>query len=101
MTSLVTPAVAAEPPAVQIVGHRGASFDAPENTVASVKLAWEQKANAAEFDVYLTKDRKVVVIHDKDTKRTAAGGVNKVVAESTLAELRTLDVGKWKNEKFA
>ncbi len=97
--SLALPAAAADRP-VEIVGHRGASFDAPENTVASVKLAWEQKADAAEFDVYLTKDRQVVVIHDKDTKRTA-GGANKVVAESTLAELRTLDVGKWKGEKFA
>src|SRR6188768_2306112 len=88
--SLPLPAAADDRP-VEIVGHRGASFDAPENTVAAVRLAWEQKADAAEFDVYLTKDRKVVVIHDKDTKRTA-GGVNKVVAESTLAELRALDV---------
>ncbi|MFO0800470.1 MAG: glycerophosphodiester phosphodiesterase [Gemmataceae bacterium] len=86
--------------AVEIVGHRGASHDAPENTVAAVKLAWEQKADAAEFDVYRTKDGKIVVIHDKDTKRTA-GGVNKVVAESTLAELRTLDVGAWKDKKYA
>lgn len=86
---------------VEIVGHRGASHDAPENTVAAVKLAWEQKADAAEFDVYRTKDGKIVVIHDKDTKRTAPGGVNKVIAESTLAELRTLDVGTWKDKKYA
>ncbi|QDU20002.1 glycerophosphodiester phosphodiesterase [Urbifossiella limnaea] len=85
---------------VEIVGHRGASHDAPENTVAAVKLAWDQKADAAEFDVYRTKDGKIVVIHDKDTKRTA-GGVNKVVAESTLAELRALDVGAWKDKKYA
>lgn len=85
---------------VEIVGHRGASYDAPENTVASVKLAWEQKADAAECDVYRTKDGKIVVIHDKETKRTA-GGVNKVIAESTLAELRTLDVGAWKDKKYA
>ncbi|HEX4608949.1 MAG TPA: glycerophosphodiester phosphodiesterase [Urbifossiella sp.] len=97
--ALAAPAVAADRP-VEIIGHRGASHDAPENTVASVRLAWDQKADAAEFDIYLTKDRKIVVIHDKDTKRTA-GGMNKVVAESTLAELRALDVGKWKGEKFA
>src|SRR6478752_5983209 len=97
--SAALPATADDRP-VEIVGHRGASYDAPENTVASVKLAWEQKADAAEFDVYRTKDGKIVVIHDKDTKRTA-GGVNKVVAESTLAELRALDVGKWKGEKYA
>jgi len=97
--TLPLPAAADNRP-VEIVGHRGASHDAPENTVAAVKLAWEQRADAAEFDVYLTKDKKVVVIHDKDTKRTA-GGLNKVVAESTLAELRTLDVGTWKGEKYA
>ncbi len=97
--ALAGPAAVAQPP-VEIVAHRGASFDAPENTVAAVKLAWEQKADAAEFDIYLTKDRKVVLMHDKDTKRTA-GGVNKVIADSTLAELRRLDVGRWKGEKFA
>jgi glycerophosphoryl diester phosphodiesterase len=91
--------VIAAPPAVEIIAHRGASYDAPENTLASIKLAWEQKADAAEFDVFLTKDGKIVVIHDKDTKRTA--GVEKVIAETTLAELRTLDVGRWKDPKFA
>src|SRR3954447_14041446 len=100
MLALAFPAAAAEPPKVEIVGHRGASYDAPENTVAAIKLAWEQKADGSEFDIYLTKDGQIAVIHDKDTKRTA-GGVNKVVAESTLAELRALDVGKWKGEKFA
>lgn len=91
---------AADDRPVEIVAHRGASFEAPENTVAAVKLAWEQKADAAEFDIYLTKDRKIVLMHDRDTKRTA-GGVNRVIAASTLAELRGLDVGRWKGEKFA
>src|SRR5262245_53507276 len=92
-------AVLAAAPKVEIVAHRGASYDAPENTVAAIKLAWKQKADASEFDVFLSKDGKIVVIHDKDTKRTA--GVNHVVAASTLAELRKLDVGKWKGAKFA
>jgi glycerophosphoryl diester phosphodiesterase len=86
-------------PAVEIVGHRGASFDAPENTVASVRLAWEQKADASEFDVYLSKDGQIVVIHDATTKRVA--GVDRKVADQTLDELRRLDVGKWKNAKYA
>ena len=85
--------------AVEIVAHRGASFDAPENTVAAIQLAWKQHADGSEFDIYLTKDGKIVVIHDKDTKRTA--GIVKVVANSTLDELRTLDVGTWKNKSFA
>ena len=37
-------------PDVQIIAHRGASYDAPENTVAAIKLAWQQQADAAEFD---------------------------------------------------
>jgi glycerophosphoryl diester phosphodiesterase len=93
-------AAAAADPRVDIVGHRGASYDAPENTVTAIKLAWEQKADGSEFDVYLTKDGKIVVIHDKDTKRTA-GGINRPVAESTFDELRALDVGRWKGETFA
>jgi glycerophosphoryl diester phosphodiesterase len=99
MTVATSTAVASEPPKVEIVGHRGASFDSPENTVASVKLAWEQKADAAEFDVYLSKDGRIVVIHDANTRRTA--GVDSKVAELTLAELKELDVGKWKDAKFA
>jgi glycerophosphoryl diester phosphodiesterase len=85
-------------PPVEIVAHRGASYDAPENTLAAVQLAWKQGADAVEFDVYLSKDGKIVVIHDKDTKRTA--GVDKPVVEQTLEQLRGLDVGKWKNAKF-
>src|SRR4051794_19310515 len=90
---LLMPRASAAPPSVEIVGHRGASHDAPENTVAAIKLAWKQKADASEFDVYLSKDGKIVVIHDGTTKRTA--GVAKKVIDQTLAELRELDAGKW------
>lgn len=85
--------------AVEIIAHRGASHDAPENTVAAIKLAWEQGADGSEFDVYLSSDNQIVVIHDKDTKRTG-GGVQKLVAKSTLAELQQLDVGLWKAAKY-
>ena len=85
-------------PKVEIVAHRGASHDAPENTVAALKLAWDQKADGAEFDVHLTKDGKLAVMHDKDTKRTA--GVSKGIAASTFDELRALDVGAWKGATF-
>src|SRR4051812_29882492 len=86
-------------PPVEVIGHRGASHDAPENTVASFEEAWRQKADAAELDMYLTKDGKLVVIHDANTKRTT--GVDKKVVEQTLDELKKLDAGKWKAEKFA
>jgi len=81
-----------------IAAHRGASRDAPENTLAAFELAWEQGADAIEGDFHLTKDNRIVCIHDSTTKRTA--GVNLVVAKSTLAELRKLDVGKWRGAKW-
>jgi glycerophosphoryl diester phosphodiesterase len=98
LLGLLSP-VGAAGPKTEIVGHRGASHDAPEDTVAAIKLAWEQKADVSEFDMWLTRDGKIVVLHDASTKRTA--GVDRKVAEHTLAELRTLDVGRWKGPQFA
>ena len=81
-----------------IVGHRGASFDAPENTVTAFQEAWRQDADGVEGDFYVTKDQHIVCIHDADTKRT--GGRKLDVATSTLAELRKLEYGSWKDQKF-
>lgn len=91
--------LASEGDAQMITAHRGASYDAPENTLAAFRLAWEQDADAIEGDFYLTADGQIVCIHDKDTRRTA--GVTKVVEQSTLEELRTLEVGKWKSREYA
>lgn len=85
--------------AVTIVAHRGASFDAPENTVAAAKLAWREKADAVEIDIHLTKDGRIAVLHDKTTTRTA--GRDAAIVELTLAEARMLDAGAWKAPKFA
>lgn len=82
-----------------IVAHRGASADAPENTLAAFRLAWEQGADAVEGDFYLTKDQQIVALHDKTTERTA--GVNWDVRKQSLARLQTLDVGKWRGARFA
>ena len=84
--------------AQNIVAHRGASYDAPENTVAAMELAFEQGADGVEADFYLTSDGQIICCHDADTKRTA--GVKHVIVETPLAELRKLDVGAWKNEKY-
>jgi glycerophosphoryl diester phosphodiesterase len=84
--------------AQNIVAHRGASYDAPENTVASMKLAFEQGADGVEADFYLTSDGHIICCHDKDTERTA--GVKHVIVETPLEVLRKLDVGSWKNEKY-
>lgn len=84
--------------ATEIVAHRGFSARAPENTVAAFDLAWQNDTDACELDLYLTADGEIVVIHDKDTRRTT--GVAKVVADSTLAELRALDAGSWKDALY-
>ena len=50
--------------AVEIIAHRGASHDAPENTVAAFVLGRQQQTDAGELDLQLTKDRQIVVIHE-------------------------------------
>ena len=73
------------------VAHRGASADAPENTIAAFKSAWQQGADVIEGDFQLTSDGQIVCIHDTDTLRVS--GTRLVVKESTLTELRQLDMG--------
>lgn len=85
--------------AIEIIAHRGFSARAPENTLSSFRLAWDHGATACETDIHLTSDGRIVAIHDKDTKRVA--NVKKIVAQSTLEELQTLDVGSWKGSKWS
>ncbi len=80
------------------VAHRGASFDAPENTLSAYRLAISAGANGAECDVHATSDGVIVLSHDQSTKRTLGG--NGDVTKTTFEELRKLDAGAWKNEKF-
>lgn len=98
MTTALLSLLMSAPP-VEIIGHRGASYDAPENTVAAMRLAWEQKSDAAELDVYLSKDGRIVLLHDATLKRTA--GVDRKVTDMTADELTRLDVGSWKDKKYA
>jgi glycerophosphoryl diester phosphodiesterase len=81
-----------------IIGHRGASRDAPENTIAAFDLAIEQHANGIEFDVHLSKDGVPVVIHDPMLWRTTSGRGS--VRGHSLAELKQLDAGSWFNRAF-
>ena len=77
-----------------IIGHRGASRDAPENTLESFRLAWDQGADGIEADFRLTADNEIVCIHDETTRRTT--GAELIIARTTLKELRHLDAGLWK-----
>ncbi|MBI5770589.1 MAG: glycerophosphodiester phosphodiesterase [Verrucomicrobia bacterium] len=101
LAALVFTALVSSTPlrAVQIVAHRGASYDAPENTVASGKLAFQHHADALETDLWLTKDGQIIISHDLNAKRTTGRDVK--LSELTLAEARQLDAGKWKDPKFA
>lgn len=76
-----------------IIGHRGASAHAPENTLASFQRAIDDGAEGIEFDVRLARDGVPVVIHDETLARTA--GVNSLVSALTSAELAEIDVGSW------
>lgn len=84
--------------AVEIIAHRGASADAPENTLVAMKLAWEQKADAIELDLWLSKDGRVVVFHDADTKRFEETA--RKIPSLTWQETQQLDVGAWKGAQF-
>jgi glycerophosphoryl diester phosphodiesterase len=77
--------------ALELVAHRGASADAPENTLAAIELAWRQGADAVEADFRLTRDGHVVALHDHSLLRMA--GVDLRVANATLAELRQFVIG--------
>lgn len=98
MTSISAGAQAAVKP-VEIVAHRGESYLAPENTLAAINLAWKLGADAVEIDIYLTSDGQPVICHDATTKRTA--GVDLAIKSTPAARLRELDVGSWKDKRFA
>jgi glycerophosphoryl diester phosphodiesterase len=101
-----------------LVAHRGASAYAPENTVPAFRLAADQGATFVEFDLRLTKDRQIICLHDDSLERTTdvedifpdrfrtlpgAGGAPTrrwMLADFTLAELRTLDAGSWFSPAF-
>lgn len=70
----------------KIFAHRGASGYAPENTMEAFKLAIQQGADGIELDVHLTKDGKVVVIHDDTIDRVSNG--RGAVKDMTLRQLR-------------
>jgi glycerophosphoryl diester phosphodiesterase len=82
-----------------IIAHRGASADAPENTLAAMELAIQQGADWVEIDVQETRDGEVVVLHDADLKKI--GNSNFKVSESSLEELQSVDIGSWMDASFS
>ena len=80
-----------------ILGHRGASALAPENTLAAFARAIADGADGIEFDVRLSRDGVPVVIHDDTLKRT--GLIDHRVSDLTAAELQQVDVGSWLGQR--
>ena len=81
-----------------LIAHRGESFIAPENTLASINLAWENGAKAVEVDIQLTLDNEIVVIHDNNTKRV--GNFNRHISKTLLKDLKKVDVGLFKDKRW-
>lgn len=79
--------------------HRGDQLHFPENTMAAMKATVELGCDMIETDVRMTKDGYLVLIHDRDVKRTTNG--SGFVDEMTLEEIRALDAGSWKAPEFA
>ncbi len=87
---------------VELIAHRGSSYLAPENTLASFQLGW-QETTTCELDIQPTLEGRLLVIHDDSTLHTT--GSDFKVAEHRLGELQKLDAGsfkgpQWKGEKL-
>jgi len=76
-----------------IIGHRGAKGIAPENSLSGFKKAIELGIDGVELDVHLTKDGKLVVIHDMDLKRLT--GLKIPIKQLTFQELRKYDISEF------
>lgn len=84
-----------------VIAHRGASKEAPENTLSSLKRAIEIGADYLEIDVHLSKDGVPVVIHDAFLGRTTNGRPDVRITDLTLAEIKALDAGALFDPRFA
>ncbi len=82
-----------------VIAHRGDSAHAPENTLAAFRQAAEKGADAIEFDVKLSADSEVIVLHDQTVDRTTDGHGD--VRHLPLAALRDLDAGARFDPRFA
>ena len=82
----------------KIIGHRGASMYAPENSASSLKLASLMGIEWIETDVQITLDNKLVIFHDEKLERTSNG--EGFLALKKFSELKKLDIGSWFSKEF-
>lgn len=79
--------------------HRGDNYCAPENTLPAFELALAKGAHQIEFDLRVTRDERLIVIHDETVDRTTNGSGK--TTDLTLKQIRALDAGSWKSPAFA
>ena len=82
----------------KIIGHRGASMYAPENSASSLKLASSMGIEWIETDVQITLDNKLVIFHDEKLERTSNG--EGFLALKKFSDLKKLDIGSWFSKEF-
>lgn len=87
-----------ELPTRGVCAHRGASDTHPENTLSALREALRLGAHMIEFDVALSQDNQLVLMHDTTVDRTTDGSGQ--VADKTLQQLKQLDAGAWKGMRF-
>ncbi|WP_410861398.1 glycerophosphodiester phosphodiesterase [Peribacillus sp. SIMBA_075] len=80
------------------IAHRGASGYAPEHTIPGYQLGEQMKGDYIEIDLQMTKDGRLIAMHDEKVDRTTNG--TGLVKDLTLAEIKKLDAGTWFNEKY-
>ena len=85
--------------AVRVAAHRGNSRYFPENTLIAFESALTLPVDQLEIDLHMTKDGEIILMHDHAVDRTTNG--TGLVRDFTLEELKKLDAGSWKDEKFA
>jgi glycerophosphoryl diester phosphodiesterase len=84
---------------VEIIAHRGAAGDRPENTMASIHKALDDGADWIEIDVQETADNQVIVVHDSDFMKLSL--VDLKVWDATMADLAGIDIGSWFDPEYA
>ncbi len=84
-----------------VVAHRGAALEAPENTLSAIQAALDMNADGIEFDVKFTADGHLVLMHDSTLGRTTNDPQNRLVESVDFETIRSLDAGSWFDEAFA
>jgi len=85
----------------EIVAHRGASWDAPENTIMAIELAILQGADTVEIDVRESREHIPILFHDTTTSRTTNDQISRVIGNMTIEQIKELDAGSWFDLSYA